>query len=337
MTEEILQGPVAENVQHAISNIRDEQGNLAAGNVVRRACEWLGEGACKEGCALRLLQEKHLKATDIGRGLETEAAIDRTCADLNLETTFYELGLEPEEILMVGVTGDKVGFMDSLDDYEGLTENARGWHELPGFNAFFAREGEVEGLGRRLADCADINFEFKDSDGHTVLGFEHGTRPNMFGSSKYRFEGPDGTKISYTEYVMRQAIEHYGAEPTSMRINLAAAIQRSNNADFSFKDLELMQKVLPGWYEDGFSRNLTNPDWRPGDPINPEDKWDADTRGLIIRDIEKAMAAIGVPVQNFDKSQVLDPTENQNMYSSNKTSYSTGSLSTRDLYVTFFK
>ncbi len=86
-----------------------------------------------------------------------------------------------------------------------LASHPYGWRELPGFNAFFAREGEEKALGRRLADCADVNFEFQDREGNPVFGFEHGTRTNMFGSSEYRFENSDGEKVSFTEYLMEQA------------------------------------------------------------------------------------------------------------------------------------
>jgi hypothetical protein len=326
------QGIVGENVHHAISNIRDEQGDLAAGDILRRTCTWAGEEACKGQCVLRLVQEKRVETESAAQELAVKAAVERTCSDLNLETVFEKLDLEPEKVLMIGVTGDGVGFADSLDQYEGLARNPSGWRELKGFNAFFGREGEADAIGRRLADCADINFEFKDRDGNIVFGFEHGTRPNMFGSGEYCFDGPNDTKISYTEYVMRQAIEHYGADPSSMHIVLGAAIQ-AHNFTKHFGDREKMEAHLPGWYDDGFVKNATNPDWRPGDPVVETDTWEADTRGMIVRDIEAAMAKLGVPETNFSTTGIIDPGDSRGVHSSHQ--YRDQYGDSRDLYVTY--
>lgn len=322
---ELIKNPVGENTEHAISNIRDEQGDSEVGNVLRRTCEWAGKGACQKVCQLTV---------DTVTGNEmAEVFAERACADLNLLHAFNELHLEPKEVLMVGVTANEVGFVDSLDEYDKLSENPHGWQELLGFNAFFAREGEVEAIGRRLADCADINFEFKDHDGNTVFGFEHGTRTDMFGSSAYAFE-KDGKKMSFTEYTMRQAIEHYGADPVSIKIKLAAAIQ-AHNFTKNFDSYEKMEEHLPGWYEDGFVRNISNPNWQLGDPVIPEDTWEADTRGMITRDIKEAMQTLGVPEGNLDMSDVIDPGDSKGVHSSHQYAEQYGD--TRDLYITYLK
>ncbi len=96
-----------------------------------------------------------------------------------------------------------------------------------------------------------------------------------------------------------------------------------------------METVLPGWRAAGFSGNISNPDWTPGDPVDPDDEWDADTRGMIVHDIEEAMARLGEPAENFDKSDILDPNESGGVHSSNKTSHRTGSNGSRDLYITY--
>jgi len=259
---------------------------MAYGNVVRRACAIGGE-ACKAACLLAEAWQQFDDDTT-SREQVTEAMNDRTCADINLHLSLQGLGLRPEEVLMIGVTGNDVGFADKLDEYDKLSDNPYGWRELPGYNAFFARQGEVEALGRRLADCGDVNFEFKDREGKPVFEFEHGTRTDMFGSNQYAFE-KDGEKMSFTEYSLREAIEHYGAEPASIHIKLAAAIQGHNFVKH-FDGREKMEEHIPGWYDDGFVKNISNPTWQSGDPMKLEDTWHADSRGMIIRDIKGAMS-----------------------------------------------
>lgn len=322
---EFVQAPVADNVEHAITNVRNTEGEPGAGNILRRACRWAGEGACKQVCQLSV------ETTTSGEIADLLAK--RACADLNLVHAFNELGLEPKEVLMVGVTANQVGFADRLDEYDGMIQNPHGWRELAGFNAFFAREGEVDALGRRLADCADLNFEFKDSEGNTVFGFEHGTRTDMFGSSRFAFE-KDGKKVSFTEYVLREAVDHYGADPASINVKLAAAIQ-GHNFTKHFTSREQMEEHLPGWYEDGFVRNASNPDWQPGDPVVPEDTWEADTRGMIQRDAKEAMEALDVPAENFSMEGIIDPGDSKGVHSSHQFSDQYGD--TRDLYITYVK
>lgn len=323
----IVQGSVGSNVNHAITAIRNNEGNLETGNVLRRTCQFAGENACKEVCQLKLL-DSSASREKIEQILE-----NKVCADENLAQALETLKVEPGELLMIGVTANNVGFADSLDSYSKLGDNPNGWKELPGFNAFFAREDEVKALGRRLADCADINFELEDSEGNKVFGFEHGTRTNMFGSSEYAFQ-KDGKKMSFTEYVMRQAIEHYGSDPADIKIKLAAAIQ-AHNFTKHFDSQDKLDEHLPGWYEDGFVKNISKPDWRPGDPVVPEDTWEADTRGMIIHDIKMAMETLGVPAENFDMSSAIDPGDSKGVHSSHQ--YSTEYGDTRDLYITYVK
>lgn len=323
--------PVGESTVHTISRMRDEAGVPETGNVVRRACMVAGEQACKQVCQLRSEYEL-LEEDTTARETITQAIEARSCADINLRQKIQILGLKPEEVLMVGVTGDRVGFADQLDEYaDGLKQNPYGWRELPGFNAFFARVDEAGALGRRLADCADINFEFTDRDGQTVFGFEHGTRTNMRGSSRYKFE-KDGVPMSFTEYAMREAMEHYGADPSSVRIKLAAAIQGHNFVK-RFTDREAMEGHLPGWYADGFVANISNPDWREGDEVVQSDTWHADTRGMIIRDLSEAMARLGIPESNLTSEGIIDPGDSEGVHSSHEFRDKYGD--TRDLYITF--
>ena len=49
---EFNQGLVGQEAEQAISRLRNPDGELAIGNVVRRVCKWAGEGACQKTCQL---------------------------------------------------------------------------------------------------------------------------------------------------------------------------------------------------------------------------------------------------------------------------------------------
>lgn len=324
---ELVSLPIGQRTEQVISQLQDEEGSPATGNVLRRVCQYAGEGACKQAC--------HLAVETATSDVVAEALAERTCADLNLLRALKEIDLLPEDVLMVGATADNIGYVDELSNYDGLVFNPNGWRELPNFNAFFGREDEIGGIGCRMADCADINFEFEDRAGRTVLGFEHGTRTNMYGPDQYAFER-GGRKMSFTKYVLLDAIEHYGVDPATIHINLMSAIKGENN-EWHFDDPAKIEELLPGWRAAGFLKNVTKPGWQPGQTVDSADIWQADTRGMIINDIEKAMYELGIPSENLDKTDVLDPNESNGRHSSHKSSYLMGSLESRDLYITYFK
>ncbi len=268
------------------------------------------------------------------RELVGTAIAERSCADLNLVDAIAKLGLEAEQVLMVGVTANEVGFGDQLENYEAegkVKQNYYGWREIPGFNAFFARTSEVPALGRRLADCADINFEFKDADGNTVIGFEHGTRTDMFGIEEFPFDR-NNEKVSFTEYALGQAIDRYAPDPASIRIRLSAAI-KGHNFIKRFDSREKMEEHLPGWLADGFVKNISNLGWKEGDPIPETDVWQADTRELITRDIRETMIKFAIPEGNFDTEGIIDPGDSEGVHSSHEYREQYGD--SRDLYITF--
>lgn len=330
---EFIRSQVSEQVEHAVSQIRSEDGQLATGNILRRTCDF-GGAACQQVCQLQEERELFNKGT-AARELVAEALSNRSCSDINLLRAIERLGLEPSDVLMVGVTANNVGFADKINEYETLADNPYGWRELPGFNAFFARAGEVGALGRRLADCADVNFEFKDESGKTVFGFEHGTRTDMFGPSDYPFE-IDGKKVSFTEHVLGLAIDHYGAEPASIKIKLAAAI-KAHNFVKHFDSVQAMEEHIPGWWRAGYAENITNPDWRAdaGGGLSLSDTWEADSRGMIVDDIQRAMRVYGIPAKNFSTKGIIDPADSQGVHSSHEFREQYGD--TRDLYITFPK
>lgn len=314
--------PVGQDAEIFISRLSGtEEAPEYVGNILRRTCVGVGESACANSCALRDFEPTAYVAND-----------EKACADANLRDAFWGIGLRPSEVLMVAVTGDKVGFADKLDDYTQAGEvkqNPEGWKEIPGYNAFFAREGEAKGIGSRLADCAHISFEFQDKDGKTVFGFEHGTRPNMMGSSAYKFE-LDGKKVSYTEFVLASAIAHYDAKPESMKIRLSSSIQPQNFVKH-FESEAQREGHIPGWFADGFAKNVSDPNWTEDGPYNKGDIWEADSRGLILRDITQAMEHLSIPKSALRADEMLDPADTDGEFSSyeNRAKYG----DSRDLYL----
>ncbi len=294
-----------------------------AGNVLRRTCAAVGETACAKSCALRGTS-KYL------------SNFDKKCADRNLVDGLTAIGLKPQEVLMVAVTGNDVGFGDQLGSYEAmgkLTQNPEGWRELPGFNGFFARPSEVPAIGSRLADCAYLEFELKDRAGQTVIGFEHGSRPNMPADGKHAFQH-NGEPVSYTQFVLANAIEHYGADPSSIQIRLSSSI-RPENFVHNFENEAAMEDFIPGWQAAGFARNISNPDWQPGMPMvdaqGSQDIWHADFRGLILHDVNEAMQALGISPEQFVCDDMLDPADTGGEFSSYENRDKHGDA--RDLYL----
>lgn len=317
--------PVGEESLSVITKIRSENGEYATGNILRRTCEALGAGACAQVCALRNADPQTYVSNT-----------EKLCADGNLRDAFEGLAVSPSEVVMVAVTGDRVGFGDELENYQSegvLKQNPEGWRELPGFNAFFARATEVPAIGRRLADCADFNFEFHDSDGNLVIGFEHGTRPNTFGEGVLKFE-KDGSRMTYTELVLRSAIEHYGVDPSDIKIRLSSAIKAENFVK-NFKDREAMEAHVPGWLRAGWLNNVTNPAWKPGDEVTEKDEWHADFRGIVLHDVNQAMERLDIPHTNLDDTGMIDPVESGGVHSSYEKRKEYGDY--RDLYLTVLK
>lgn len=247
-----------------------------------------GGEACTKTCAL------HSSLIE-----RAQANIDAKCADENLTQVITELGTHPENIFMVGVTADGVGFADEVDDdkekYPYKANEKADVKELAGFNAFFAREGdtiagdEVVALGRRLADCGDINLEFLDKDGNKVMGFMHMTKPNLQGEGALKYEYK-GEKIGSFEYFLRSAMDHYGADLSSVQVRVAAAIRPENYSNYTFTDEAQMDDPktgFPGWKVmvnekgEGFIRNRNNTNWKPGDPFDPSDKWIIDFEAML--------------------------------------------------------
>ena len=348
---------VGPNTISAIS-IMGEKENLA-GNVLRRMCR-LGGEACAQTCSL------HQEIVE-----RTQENIDKKCADENLKQIVYELGANPDNVLMIGVTADSVGFADEIDSnpekYKYSVSPVTGIKELPGFNAFFTAEGdsvgglEVSALGRRLADCGDMNIEFTAKDGRKIMGFMHLTRTNLEATgSKFVRRTPLSSgrfherRVGVYEYFLRSAEDHYGGlDPRAgINVRIGAAIKKENFI-YKFENEAKIDELFPGWKDfkemdlgdhkiKNPLRNVKNPEWQPGDHFDSNDTWEVDFREMIARHINSFNVALGITRVNgkpyldggIDWTEVIDPGDADSEHASNARGKKDQDKDGRDAYFT---
>ncbi len=217
---------------------------LVDGNMIPRLCEFAGAGACAQVCQLKLNSAQ-----------ETEPKL---CAENNIVDALEAEYINPENFAMVAATKDRIGFGDSVQEL-GAKTHEDAYTLVPECNAFFFRPGKdmTDGRHRRLthaamrmADCGDVLYSFPDKNGDDVVGIAHFSRTNMRGPSAYMHE-LDGKKVSWGEYVLGSAVQHYGADPAAIIIKLAAAVE-GKNFIHRYKDVQNMVAHFPGWAELGF-------------------------------------------------------------------------------------
>ncbi|MEI6237009.1 MAG: hypothetical protein WCP03_00200 [Candidatus Saccharibacteria bacterium] len=258
------------------------------------------------------------------------------CPEKNTLDALTCLGIQPEQTMIVAVTGNNVGFSDEFDMYVAngsASTNPEGWRQVNGCNAFFSDAEDCPVLACRLADCGDLNIEFKTQDGRTIIGFMHLTRPNQYGTTACP-DSQDG--LPYVEYALRKAIEHYGdVDISTMSLTLRSAIEKQDFL-FSFTDSEKMQQVLPGWAQDGYVENLDNPYWKPGDSFEPTDHFTADFRGVVEDSINLSMQRLGITEDQYDNSNMID-TMHDPHFASDQEDKKLGIPARRDLYITAHK
>ena len=272
--------------------------DLLVGDILRRTCKLGGNACAAAGCQVP----------------EGYSNIDRLCSDLNLKDVTERLGIDNKDLLMVGVTADKVGFYDQIESYQdSVATNSVGIQELPGYNAFFAKASEGVVLGARLADCGFASIEFKDNEGDDVIGFIHLTRPNLQGESKLAFE-INGSPAGSFEYFLREAIRHYSGNMSSVKIHLIAAI-KGENFLHTFQDVDgrTPEDVFPGWFDQGMLKNKTNPNWKQGDPVNPEDVWEPQYREMLRWQIGRS----GITSEQLSEEGMIDPADLELGHASN--------------------
>lgn len=332
MNEKIVVKPVGESSRSAITKLN------GIGNVVVRCCTEFSRVAgekerdaatryCREQCSLRPLSPD-----------DYQQYAEISCPEKNTLVAYKELDIKPEEAITIAVTGNEVGFDDEFDDYvvEGVAGvNPEGWKEAKGFNAFFADSSKgVRALGRRLADCGDLNIEFKTTDGRTIIGFMHLTRPGQtVGQTRYKF-GPEDRPVSFFEHALGEALSHYGeTDVSSVSLRLRTAIEAQDFVKH-FDSKEAMEGHVPGWYEDGFLENVSNPRWSEGDPHDESDMWHADFKGIVTRDIVEGMNKFGLKQEQLDMTDMLD-TMHDPSHSSHERAMRNSKPDTRDLYITY--
>jgi hypothetical protein len=298
--------PVGDKAISAIS-IMGEQDALA-GNVLRRLCNVGGE-ACAKTCQL------HAKIAELA-----QARIDKTCADQNLLEIVSELGINRGNVLMVGVGKDNIGFADQVEskreEYPYTISPVTAIKELSGFDAFFAREGdkiggsEIQALGRRLADCGDINLEFTDSQGRCVMGFMHLSKPNLQGGSQVKYEHR-GQPAGVFKYWLGAALDHYDADISSVKVRVAAAIDGQNYTYHPDNDSKVDER-FPGWRELGL---ISTTDGLVGEGQSTAgQELHMDFRGMIKWQLDQ--------VEGLDDSQVewegvINPADSDSQHASN--------------------
>src|SRR5262249_20991541 len=143
--------------------------------------------------------------------------------------------ISPENFAMVAATQDRVVFGDAITE-AGASQHEDGYTVVPNCNAFFFRPGKdvandgehsLTNVAMRMADCGDLIYTFQDRNGDDVVGISHFSRTNMRGPSAYMHE-LDGTMVSWGEYVLGNAVAHYGADPAAINIRLVAAVEGEN-------------------------------------------------------------------------------------------------------------
>jgi len=345
--------PVGPNTVSAISIMGKHE--ALAGNVLRRLCK-LGGEACAQTCAIH-------------QGLikRAEQNLDEKCADENLSEIVSNLGLKLENLLMIGVTGkreeNRIGFADEVDidadRYKYGISPKTGIKELPGFNSFFAAEGdsingnEVYALGRRLADCGDINIEYTSREGKKIMGFMHMTRTNLEGEGHHtnKRDGVPFEEPSY-RFFMQSAFDHYGLpDEQGIDVRISAAI-KPEHFTYNFASQEKMDELFPGWDKNDtiftphkqLIINRDNPDWKPGDDFSPEDVFEVDFRGMLewqIRHFDPAAHLTrvnGRPLNDseIDWSDVIDPGDESSEHASNARGKKDQEKDGRDAYLTIW-
>lgn len=290
----------------------------AAGDVLPRTCiQRMGVSACQE-CVY--YQE-----------YPADAAEAKVCSERNLAEILREQDIAPEDTLLVSVTANGVGFLDSLRPDEVSTNEFGQYGQVKGYNAFFARRSEKEVLGSRLADCGHVAIEFDLPDGDQGFGFIHMTRTNMQGKGAETF-GDGEEKQHYVAYALSQAAEHYGVAVADMRIKLTAAIDK---LVYTFKPTDdataeqMMDKAFAGWFDMGLLHNTAHPDWQRGDPIDPTDVWNADYHAMC----EHLLSTSGVRAENIDMTEIVNPGIVESGHASNVAGKHGKRPEARDLYL----
>ncbi len=275
----------------AISALEGPDGGQLIGNVLRRTCPVFGERACAATCQLSVIKGSapqealredtwaHLEAQGIGQD-DIEDYFPMECSDDALSVELDTLEIPHEQALIVGVTADRVGFLDDPEVQANISKNSFGWSEISGYNAFFARRDDTlpnsgpDGgphklrlLGARLADSGFVVVGMTDAGGNRIEGIIHSTRTNMPGRQHRNEYG--GEQQGFIHYALREAMARYSVDPSNVYLKMVAAVG-PEAWQKRYPNTGVLEDNLPGWAEDGLIQNKSNPNWQPGmEVVNP--------------------------------------------------------------------
>lgn len=206
----------------------------------------------------------------------------RDCSDLNMTAVIESLGLDPQRVLVVGCASEAVGFYDEVNP--SLIRPRRGGYPeiVPDFGAFFASDDEGVALITHMADCGFLAVELP-----SAYGFIHMSRLDL-------------AAVDH----LKAAVAHYDCRLADVQVKLVAAVSAENFPQhFMDVDGSRPDDRFPGWHATGLLRNKTRPLWRPTDPLDPADVWEADTRGMIRR----LVLSTGITEDQLDMTGIIDP------------------------------
>ena len=293
-----------------VTRLQDYEGNPAAGNLSRRYCpvpETIGASACTQVCFMR-------QPTG-GQRLPEDTPYD-DCADDHLFDVLSGLGVPKGKFVkfLVGDNHTGVGFADSTE----LKPHVDGHRETAEkLNAFFFKvSDDVEAVACFGRDGGSFVLSARTRTGERAAGQIFSMRDDMrFGPAQDEY---DGERRTYVDYALGQFIQHYDIDPESIKVRLVAAVSQWYTKHFA--DQAKMDRLFPGWVSstlaDNYMTNLSNKDWKPGEPFQSTDIWLPDYPGATRRLMFDAARKHGVPLENLKLANPLDPSAEGGTHSS---------------------
>jgi hypothetical protein len=247
----------------------------------------------------------------------------RLSADQNLLDVLEGQGVTPEDALMVGFTGDRIGFYDELKADGKITPHKAGWEMIAGYNAMFARASERKAMGGRAADCSVVEGWAELPDGDKVMLLLHLTRDNIEGDTALSY-GPNKDR-SYIQAVLDAGAKHYGiaiedfhlaqlARIDQLDYRFGAGTAKVDGQEVALTAEQMMDHKFRGWFDQGLLHNVSNPDWKRGDAISPTDRWVAYYQTMT----EHVIMNSGVPTENIDVAHAINPGDVNSGHASNE-------------------
>lgn len=313
---------------------------LQDGNMLPSLCRAAAAGACSEVCQLQFVDAEPVE-----------------CAEQNVHEAISNFGVDVENFVLVKATKDRVVFADDMSRDSTVHVPQRGEvQEIPDANAFFFRPNfdftlhhEADGIlktdedylkggvnpnavfaaGMRIADCGSLLVELLDKNGDLVLGMVHLTRTNLLPDSNYIHER-NGELVSWVEKAIGDAIDHYEASSDWVKLSLLGSIA-SDDYVLSFSDEEKMNKLWPGWDDNGYMELVE----RGAD----EDSYKVKYTEMIVDQVQSARKRLGIrsPLlreDNFTKKTINTGDRTSGHASNHRSGKRLGLIATgRDMHI----